>query len=171
MSISVKKAGAGGARPHGGRVSQGGGSSRSGGISPVSESSGVSGVQNAFSSVFDKATRDITVEDIKKMVETLDGYAKRLSVNPTFRDYEEYRDLVRDILGEICSKLYKFEYRKEEKTLEHGRVSVKKFAILKKLDMIEENLAIVEDEFKRKVDTDLIAKFDQIKGLLLDLVS
>jgi len=130
-----------------------------------SSGSGVSGVGQSFSSAFDSAARTFTVQEIRRMINDLDTHIQTLKKNPTFREFEIYRDKIKAILNEISTKLYKKETR--ETNLPGGKPK-KLFSMITRVD---EALLEIEEEFNKKADIDLLATHYEIKGILLDIAS
>ncbi len=130
-----------------------------------SNDSGVSGVGQSFSSAFDSAARTFTVQEIRRMINDLDTHIQTLKKNPTYKEFEAYRNKIKAILNEISTKLYKKETR--EVPLPGGKQK-KLYSLITRVD---EALKDIEEDFNKKVDIDLLARHYEIKGILLDIAS
>ncbi|HNY12719.1 MAG TPA: DUF327 family protein [Candidatus Wallbacteria bacterium] len=130
-----------------------------------SSGAGISAVSQSFSAAFDGAERTFNVQEIRRMINDLDVHIQSLKKNPTFKEFETYRDKIKAILNEISTKLYKKETR--ELSLPGGKSK----KLISMITRVDEVLKDIEEEFNKKVDIDLLATHYEIKGILLDIAS
>jgi|GEM_PF-6639948 len=160
MGMNVKKSGLGSQRSGEKNKIGSGGQAKNG----PGGSQGVSGVGQAFSATMDAERRKYSIEEIKKMIESLETHALVLFKNPTFKLFEQYRDKVKAILKEMSENLY-VAVDVVCSVERPGGYSNKAFIVISRVD---EELAKLEEEFRKKVDINFLAKHYEIKGMLID---
>lgn len=127
-------------------------------------SGGVSAAGGAFSSFLDAERRKFTVEEIRKMIESLDRIVLKIHKSPTFKLYDEYRNRIKAILQQICTNLYQIKNNVPDDE-EVSRMPRGFMIVISKTD---EALAELEEKFRQKADLKILAKHSEIKGMLLD---
>lgn len=161
MALNVNRSSGAGANKN--KVGKGAGAK--GGVSGTAGGSGaVDPASGGFSASLDAAGRAYTVEEIRKMINDLDVHIRSLERDPKMREFMEYRDKVRTIIGEICERLYNIRSTNVEN--KSGRVE----RTLVVIERVNAELMELENEFLAKARIkDLLAKHSEIRGLLLDI--
>jgi uncharacterized protein YaaR (DUF327 family) len=130
--------------------------------------SGRSGEVNRGRSGFEAAFKSTATENRKQLCETLldkiDAEGVVLQKNPSVAGIKRYRQLVREFMKEALHHSYQVET--DSKWDYSG--NRKEYVIVKKVNQSLEELT---DTFvsREKSQIDLIAKLDEIRGMLLDL--
>jgi len=100
-------------------------------------------------------------DSIDRMVQDVDAQAKRLLNNPTMGELAAYRETIKKFMKAVADKLGKLEKRTDRRN--------RTLVIIRSLDEKLEELtkAILDDQEK---GIDLLARLNEIRGLLLDLL-
>jgi uncharacterized protein YaaR (DUF327 family) len=113
-----------------------------------------------------KRTEDGFREKLKNLLERIDMQSQKLSERMDIGELKRYRVLVKEFLDISLRNSTKFE---KEHTLDSmGRHRI--FAIVKKVDAELENLTR-EVMRQQKDNLNVLAKLDDIRGLLLDIIT
>jgi len=105
-------------------------------------------------------------EKLKNLLERIDMQSKKLSERMDIGELKRYRSLVKEFLDLSIKNSTKFH---KEHTLDsRGRHRI--FAIVKKVDAELENLTH-EVLKQQKENLNVLAKLDDIRGMLLDLIA
>lgn len=173
--MKINKSGSGGASKSGVNVLVGGSSSgtRAGGAENSSEVNGVSAAAHAFGLELNTAARNYDIEDIKKMIFTLDSDAREFEQKQSFASFERYKKKIQTILNEICKRLYNITTKKviikRKNNISKKDEQIENcYTIIQK---VEGEIAELEKAFNQKADINIIAKNDEIKGLLLNITT
>lgn len=117
-----------------------------------------------------KLISNIEEHDLQARVSSLIGeiseQGKRLSKHTDVRDMKKYRELIKTFLNEVVYRSHKFS--RENFLDRRGRHRV--YGIVKLIDKNLDDLAaeLIKDE---KDNLSILSKIDEIKGLLLDIVT
>ncbi len=117
-----------------------------------------------------KLLSNIEEHDLQARVSTLIGeiseQGKRLTKHTDVRDMKKYRELIKTFLNEVVYRSHKFS--RENFLDRRGRHRV--YGIVKLIDKNLDELAseLIKDE---KDNLLILSKIDEIKGLLLDIVT
>ena len=57
--------------------------------------------QAAFQKIISSYSKDLTKDYLHKLLEDIDQQGQQLSENPTFRELQKYKDLVKQFMGEV----------------------------------------------------------------------
>ncbi len=159
MAINVKKSGLDGRKTGDSKMISGqfkGGDGRIDG--------GITQAGQVFSSFLDAEKKKYSVEEIKKMIESLDSHLIMLHRNPTFKLYEDYRNKIRAILQQICTNLY--QVKDNFASAESKEKLPSSFLVV--LSKVDDTLEELEEKFRQKANINFLAKHYEIKGMLLD---
>ena len=105
-------------------------------------------------------------EKLRNLLERIDMQSQRLSERMDIGELKRYRSLVREFLD--ISIKHSSQFHKEHTLDSKGRHRI--FAIVKKVDTELENLTR-EVLRQQKDNIKVLAKIDDIRGLLLDIVT
>jgi len=125
---------------------------------------GVSAAGQVFSSFLDAEQKKYSIEEIKKMIESLETHAILIYKSPSFKHYEDYRNKVKAILQQICANLYKVKDNLTSKDAAE-RLPSQFLVVISKVD---ETLSELEVQFMQKAKINILSKHYEIKGMLLD---
>lgn len=105
-------------------------------------------------------------EKLTNLLNDITTQGKLLSEHMDIRDMKRYRGLVKDFLNEVVNRSHKFS--RENFLDRRGRHRV--YGMIKLVDeqMDELATALVQDE---KDHIDILNKVDEIRGLLLDIIT
>ena len=105
-------------------------------------------------------------EKLTNLLNDITTQGKLLSEHMDIRDMKRYRGLVKDFLNEVVNRSHKFS--RENFLDRRGRHRV--YGMIKLVDeqMDELATALVQDE---KDNIDILNKVDEIRGLLLDIIT
>ncbi len=100
------------------------------------------------------------------LMEDITQQGKRLKKHMDIRDMKQYRELVKSFLNEVVSRSHKFN--RENFLDRRGRHRV--YGMIRLIDKNLDELAaaLIEDEKDALV---ILAKIDEIRGMLLDLLT
>jgi len=121
-------------------------------------------------SVFRRKLTDLTQEmyaaRLAEMKNDIDEQGKRLADRVDVKEYEKYRRLIRDFLDEIVSNGYTFS--REDAYASRGR-----HRYIATVRIVDEKLdALGKEVMKEQADKiEILNKIDDIRGLLLDLMT
>ena len=105
-------------------------------------------------------------EKLKNLLERIDMQSQRLSERLDIGELKRYRTLVKEFLD--ISLKNSSQFHKEHTLDSKGRHRI--FAIVKKVDAELENLA--SEVLRRQKDNiNILARLDDIRGLLLDIIT
>ncbi|HBC75113.1 MAG: hypothetical protein A2008_04250 [Candidatus Wallbacteria bacterium GWC2_49_35] len=127
-------------------------------------SGGVTAAGSVFSSFLDAEHKKYTVEEIRKMIESLESHALKIYKSPTFKLYDEYRNKIKTILQQICTNLYKVKDNVSSQEASDKLPS--NFLVV--ISKVDEALGELEEKFRQKANFSFLAKHSEIKGMLLD---
>jgi len=105
-------------------------------------------------------------EKLERMIEEITVQGKKLAEHMDIKDLKKYRAMVADFMNEVVSKSHKFS--RENFLDKRGRHRV--YGIVKK---VNDNLDELAQEIikKEKDHLKILAKVDEIRGLLLDIIT
>lgn len=102
-------------------------------------------------------------ERLENLIKKIDEQGQKLSESMTMKDLKVYKELVRSFLKETVGK--SFQAREESHLNRRGRHKV--YTLVEQVDQkLEELATVVMEQQSGKID--VLAKLDEIKGLLLD---
>lgn len=103
-------------------------------------------------------------ERMTELLQAIDYHGKRLSETPTYSELKQYREVVRQFVGEAVGRMYSLS--SQQGWDRSGRQKV--YTIIKKVDSTLESLSEdVRQGQERKLD--IMAKHDAVRGMLVDL--
>lgn len=105
-------------------------------------------------------------EKLERMIEEITVQDKKLAEHMDIKDLKKYRAMVADFMNEVVSRSHKFS--RENFLDKRGRHRV--YGIVKK---VNDNLDELAQEIikKEKDHLKILAKIDEIRGLLLDIIT
>lgn len=105
-------------------------------------------------------------ERLSVMMEEITMQGKKLGKKMDIRDMKHYRKLVKEFLNEVVTRSHKFS--RENFLDRRGRHRV--YGMIKRVDTVMDELAgeLIKDE---KDAIAILAKIDEIRGMLLDIVT
>ncbi|MSS64808.1 YaaR family protein [Velocimicrobium porci] len=105
-------------------------------------------------------------ERLKLMMEDITQQGKKIAKHMDVRDMKHYRALIKDFMNEIVNRSHKFS--RENFLDKRGRHRV--YGIVKLVDQTLDELAteLIKDE---KDNLAILSKIDEIRGLLLDILT
>ena len=105
-------------------------------------------------------------ERLSAMMEEITMQGKKLGKHMDIRDMKRYRRLIKDFMNEIVNRSHKFS--RENFLDRRGRHRV--YGIIKRVDTVLDELAgeLLKDE---KDALTILAKVDEIRGMLLDIIT
>ncbi len=103
---------------------------------------------------------------LNSMIEEIDRQGKKLKKHMDVRDMKHYRELIKGFMNEIVNRSHKFS--RENFLDKRGRHRV--YGIIKLIDKNLDELAaqLIADE---KDSMAILSKIDEIRGLLLDILT
>ena len=121
-------------------------------------------VTQHFAAELTNQTDDQYRERLAALMQKIDAQGERLGKVPTFADLKEYRNLVRQFLGETVNRAFLLESRMGW----DGRGRQKVFSTIKKVDG---ELAGLAEEVRegQSAHLKILDRLDSIRGLLVDL--
>jgi len=103
-------------------------------------------------------------EKMTALLTAIDQHGKRLSDVPTYSELKQYREVVRQFVGEAVGRMYRLSSQQGWDS--SGRQKV--YTIIKKVDATLESLSEdVRQGQGRQLD--ILAKHDSLRGMLVDL--
>ncbi len=105
-------------------------------------------------------------EKLNSLMKDIDEQGKRIAEHMDIRDMKKYRSTVKEFLNEVVSRSH--EFSRENFLDRRGRHRV--YGIIKQVDDNLDALAseLIEDE---KDHLEILGRIDDIRGLLLDIVT
>ena len=149
------------------RVSGNKSTSTVGSVERKSAAKGISeGAPSAFRRTLSDLAADMHIERMKQLKENIDEQADKLKDRVDVREFEKYRRLIKEFLDELVSNGYTFVREDAYGARGKHRFFATVQIVNEKLDelgkeVISEHAEIIE----------IINKIDDIRGLLLDLMS
>lgn len=124
------------------------------------------GNQVTFGEQMFRVRGDIIKEKLENLLKDITEQGKKLSETLNIKDLKRYKDLIRGFLNEAVNKMYRL--REEAGWDRRGRHKI--YTVIKSVDQELENLTeMMLTEQKDKVA--ILAKLDEIRGMLLDIYS
>lgn len=119
-----------------------------------------------FSEQMFRVRGDIIKEKLENLLKDITEQGKKLSETLNIKDLKRYKELIRGFLNEAVNKMYRL---KEEAGWDRrGRHKI--YTVIQSVDRELENLTgMMLAEQKDKVA--ILAKLDEIRGMLLDIYS
>ena len=113
-----------------------------------------------------KSQQDQSTDRLQALLAEIDASGKQLSTVPTYAELRQYRELVRNFIGEAVGRMYSLE--SQPGWDRHGRHKV--FKIIRKVD---ETLGDMAEDVRigQERQLSIMAKHDAIRGMLVDLYS
>ena len=105
-------------------------------------------------------------ERLSAMMEEITMQGKKLGKHMDVRDMKHYRRLIKDFMNEIVNRPHKFS--RENFLDRRGRHRV--YGMIKRVDAVLDELAgeLIKEE---KDSLTILSKVDEIRGLLLDIIT
>lgn len=126
----------------------------------------VGGSQTIFSEQMFRVRGDFIKEKLENLLRDISEQGKKLGENLNIRELKRYKELVRSFLHEAVDKMYRLQ--EEAGWDRRGRHKI--YTVVKTVDRELENLTgLMLAEQKDQVA--VLAKIDEIRGMLLDLYS
>jgi uncharacterized protein YaaR (DUF327 family) len=128
--------------------------------------SNTDGAPSAFSRTLTDLSADMYITRMKELKENLEEQASKLADRVCVKEFEKYRRMIREFLDELVSNGYTF--MREDAFSAGGRHRF--FATVKIVDEKLDELG--KEVLKEQAEIiEIINKIDDIRGLLLDLMS
>jgi uncharacterized protein YaaR (DUF327 family) len=126
----------------------------------------VEGNQTIFGEQFIRARGDFIKEKLEKLLQDITAQGQKLADNLNIKDLKQYKELVKSFMHEAVNKMYKL---KEEAGWDRrGRHKI--YTMVQTVDKeLEDLTGMMIEEQKDKVA--ILAKIDEIRGMLIDLYS
>lgn len=105
-------------------------------------------------------------EQLKAMVEDINAQGKILSEHMDFKDFKKYKDMIKNFIEEVTSTSHKFS--REEFLDRRGRHKIYGMIRLVNKDVDDIAQEMLQSE---KNGMMILAKIDEIRGLLLDILT
>ena len=123
-------------------------------------------VTQHFAAELTNQTDDQYRERLTALLQKIDEQGEKLGKVPTFADLKEYRNLVRQFLGETVNRAFLLESRMGW----DGRGRQKVFSTIRKVD---NELAGLAEEMRtgQSAQLKILGRLDSIRGLLVELYS
>ena len=119
-----------------------------------------------FQDVLRQQQRPYRAENLEELLKRLDELGDRLAKSFSVYDLKAYKDTLRDFLRNTSGQAYGIK----EETILSKKGKTKVYQIIEKIDgELEELSALVLSKHKDQVK--ILAKLDQIRGLMIDLYS
>ena len=137
------------------------------GVQPTETAKAAGPVDKTFKFTLAAAVDDAELQQkLTNLLNDISVQGKLLSEHMDIRDMKRYRGLVKDFLNEVVNRSHKFS--RENFLDRRGRHRV--YGMIKLVDerMDELATALVQDE---KDHIDILNRVDEIRGLLLDIVT
>lgn len=126
----------------------------------------VEGTRVTFGEQLFQVRGDIIKEKLENLLRDITEQGKKLAENLNIKDLKHYKDLVRSFLHEAVNKMY--QLKEEAGWDRRGRHKI--YTVVNSVDKELENLTgMMLAEQKDQVA--ILAKIDEIRGMLLDLYS
>ncbi|MDQ0204794.1 YaaR family protein [Pectinatus haikarae] len=124
----------------------------------------VKGQVNDFSAELDQNQQDLSMEQLKKLLEQVSEQGAKLTQTPTFEELSSYRDLVKQFIGEAVTHMYSRQSQAGWDRM--GRQKV--YTTVRKIDS---NLEAMAEEIRlgQVSALSIASKHDAIRGMLVDL--
>lgn len=108
---------------------------------------------------------DLTTKELDEILLSVDEAGRALMEDPTYENLITYKDLVKRFMKETLSRLYRVREKMSRRTFDE-----KIYVIVEEVD---KRLAALTDEvLASQIDPlTLVAKLDEIRGMLVDLYS
>lgn len=105
-------------------------------------------------------------ERLRLMMNEITAQGKKLSKKMDVRDMKHYRRLIKEFMNEVVNRSHKFS--RENFLDRRGRHRV--YGMIKRVDEVLDELAgeLIKDE---KDALSILSKVDEIRGLLLDIIT
>lgn len=123
-------------------------------------------VDDNFEFTLNKVSDDGFQERLQKMMDDIAVQGKKLADHMDVRDMKQYRSMVTDFMNEVVSRSHKFS--RENFLDKRGRHRVYGIVKLVNKDLDELAQKLIS---KEKDHLGILAKVDEIKGLLLDIMT
>lgn len=107
--------------------------------------------------------REVHLE-LDKLLEEIDDKGKKFAREPELENLQEYKSLIKAFMDMVIEKMYKIREKTGPRSFIKQKVYVTVDIINKKLEELTENVLD-----KEKDHIKLLAKLDEIRGLLVDL--
>ncbi|MCR5416818.1 hypothetical protein SAMN04487830_10957 [Pseudobutyrivibrio sp. OR37] len=136
-------------------------------VQPTEGAKQTAPVDDTFKFTLAAAVNDADLQEkLTNLLNDITTQGKLLSEHMDIRDMKRYRGLVKDFLNEVVNRSHKFS--RENFLDRRGRHRV--YGMIKLVDeqMDELASALVQDE---KDHLDILNKVDEIRGLLLDIIT
>ncbi len=136
-------------------------------VQPTEASKPAAPVDDTFKFTLAQAVGDAELQEkLTNLLNDIATQGKLLSEHMDIRDMKRYRGLVKDFLNEVVNRSHKFS--RENFLDRRGRHRV--YGMIKLVDdkMDELATALVQDE---KEHIDILNRVDEIRGLLLDIIT
>lgn len=115
----------------------------------------------SFSNAFDMAKREDSEQQLSQMLKNIERIGKRLQVSKSIEDVKEYKKQIEEYLSFIIANFYTL---RRDYSITRGQIYTRVEVINKK---IEELTSVLLQQQKDSID--IIARVDEIAGLLLDI--
>lgn len=136
-------------------------------VQPADQAKSTAPVDDTFKFTLAAAVDDAELQEkLTNLLNDITTQGKLLSEHMDIRDMKRYRGLVKDFLNEVVNRSHKFS--RENFLDRRGRHRV--YGMIKLVDehMDELATALVQDE---KDHIDILNRVDEIRGLLLDIIT
>ena len=120
--------------------------------------------QAAFQKIISSYSKDLTKDYLHKLLEDIDQQGQQLSENPTFRELQKYKDLVKQFMGEVTKNGLAL-HQTESWDMYGGNKT------LKTIQVLDRKLIELTDHVLNQQTSGLtlLERIGEMKGLLLNL--
>ncbi|MBO0962798.1 YaaR family protein [Neobacillus sp. MM2021_6] len=120
--------------------------------------------QAAFQKIISSYSKDLTKDYLHKLLEDIDQQGQQLSDNPTFRELQKYKDLVKQFMGEVTKNGLAL-HQTESWDMYGGNKT------LKTIQVLDRKLIELTDHVLNQQTSGLtlLERIGEMKGLLLNL--
>ncbi|NLM53001.1 MAG: YaaR family protein [Firmicutes bacterium] len=117
--------------------------------------------KQSFAESFDLAQQQQSREQLHAMIDKVKVAGKRLKNKQTYANLQEYKKIIREYLTFILKNYYKIVKER----------NITQTTIYTRIEIIDKEIAELTIQLlsEQKENFDIVAKIDQIEGLLLDL--
>lgn len=123
----------------------------------------IEAAHSPFLEAFKITSDELTTKELEEMLLDVDEAAQALMQDPIYENMITYKDMVKRLMKETLSRLYRVQERMSRRNFEE-----KIYVIVEEVD--KRLTALTEEILASQVDPlTLVAKLDEIRGMLVDL--
>ncbi|MDI6793003.1 MAG: YaaR family protein [bacterium] len=161
VSSRTSRQGSGGTKAA--TTSRPGGASKGAGQGSRGAGDKIEAAHSPFLEAFKVTSDELTTKELEEMLLNVDEAAQALMQDPIYENMITYKDMVKRLMKETLSRLYRVRERMSRRNFEE-----KIYVIVEEVD--KRLTALTEEILASQVDPlTLVAKLDEIRGMLVDL--